>query len=332
MARRSDDPGRFGITAALAVSVGLHLLLILLGWLFPFNAQSREPEYEETTLTFDLTPMEEVAEETATQPRGEVPVEVPPTPAQQPPPLQEALDQMAVPPVPAELPPPPVEEILEEAAEETVEADESESGLELPGDGTLAEGERDDREPARTASPQEKRFNMNDALQDFGRVLQQPRPESEDRRGLNIPDLPPLPPTGFGFGNLEFESRDFDWSDYARQIYMAIWRAWHNRLYMTTDEFERWAWDGQSWTLRHANRITFTIQKNGQVTGIALETPSGCYPLDDSALDALREVILPPLPRDFPRGQEVVHARFIADGNVRVMRESLAYLKRAGLF
>jgi TonB family protein len=333
MKRRPDDQGRFGITAALAVSVIVHLLLIALGWLFPFHAQSREPVYEETTLHFDLTPMEDVTRQSTDEPRGQVPIPVPPTPAQQvPPEMQQALDSMAVPPSPAEAPP-PVEEILEEEAEEATEAEESEAGLDLPGDGTLAEGVRDDSEHARTASPQERQFNVDEALRDFGRVLQQARPESEDSpRGLNIPDLPPLPPTGFGFGNLEFESRDFDWSDYARQIYMAIWRAWHNRLYATTDEFDRWAQKSQSWTLRHSNRITFTIQKNGQVTAIALETPSGCYPLDDSALDALREVIIPPLPRDFPRDQETVHARFIAEGNVRTMRSTLAYLKRMGYF
>jgi len=333
MNRKPDDQGRFGITAALTVSVVVHLLLIALGWLFPFQAQSQEPVYEETTLHFDLTPMEDVTQPSTTEPRGQVSVPVPPTPAQQPPPdMQEALDSMAVPPSPAELPP-PVEEILEEEAEEATEAEEIEAGLDLPGDGTLAEGVRDDREHARTASPQERQFNIDDALRDFGRVLEQPRPETEDsQRGLNIPELPPLPPTGFGFGNLEFESRDFDWSDYARQIYMAIWRAWHNRLYATTDEFDRWAQHGRSWTLRHANRITFTIQKNGEVTGIALETPSGCYPLDDSALDALREVILPPLPSDFPRGQETVHARFIAEGDVRGMRRNLAWLKRQGYF
>ena len=48
--------------------------------------------------------------------------------------------------------------------------------------------------------------------------------------------------------------------------------------------------------------------------------------------DALREVILPPLPPEFPRDQETVHARFIADGDVRTMRRFLAQLKRAGYF
>jgi hypothetical protein len=174
---------------------------------------------------------------------------------------------------------------------------------------------------------------VESALQSFGRALGQSQPPNGGSgQGLAIPDLPPLPATGFGFGNLEFESRDYDWTDYARQIYVAIWRAWHSRLYATTDAFDRWGYERSSWWLHHASRIAFTIESNGQVTGIVLETPAGCYPLDDSALDALREVVLPPLPAEFPRDRETIHARFIADGDIRGMRSHLGELKRLGLF
>ena len=50
------------------------------------------------------------------------------------------------------------------------------------------------------------------------------------------------------------------------------------------------------------------------------------------AVDALAEAILPPLPTDFPRAAETVHARFQATGDVRTMGQYLAYLKRAGVF
>ena len=146
--------------------------------------------------------------------------------------------------------------------------------------------------------------------------------------GLNLPEAPA---TGFGFGNLRFESGDFDWKDYARVIYVAIWRAWHNRLYLTTEVFERWGAQYGS-LLEHSNRVVFTIERNGQVTGVALETPSGCVPLDESAQDALRQVVLPPLPREFPRSAETVHAQFIAEGDIRSMRRTLEYLKAAGYF
>ena len=145
-------------------------------------------------------------------------------------------------------------------------------------------------------------------------------------------DLSKLPFVGYGIGNLQFESADYDWGDYGRAIYIAIWRAWHNRLWMTSGVFERWASEKQNWALDHRNVVRFTITKDGQVVDVAVETSSGCYPLDDSAADALREVVLPPLPQDFPRGEETVRARFIAEGDIRTMRRSLQSLKDRGYF
>jgi TonB family protein len=145
-------------------------------------------------------------------------------------------------------------------------------------------------------------------------------------------DLSTLPFVGYGVGNLQFESADYDWGDYGRAIYIAIWRAWHNRLWMTSGVFERWASESQSWALDHRNLVRFTITKDGQVVDVSIETGSGCYPLDDSAADALREVVLPPLPADFPRGQETVRATFIAEGEIKQMRRSLQYLKDRGYF
>ena len=144
--------------------------------------------------------------------------------------------------------------------------------------------------------------------------------------------MPNLPPTGFGIGNLEFEGRDYDWENYGRQIHGIIWRAWHNRLLITASVFERWAAENRTWLLDHRNGVRFTILRTGQVVGVAIETPSGCYPLDDSATDALREVVLPPLPQDFQRESETVHARFIAEGEIRGMKTFLQQMRNAGFF
>ena len=138
--------------------------------------------------------------------------------------------------------------------------------------------------------------------------------------------------TGFGVGNLEFESRDYDWTDYYRQIYMAIRAAWYSRLYQTQERFEKFALDRQDWTLDHTAQIRFTILRSGQVVGVAVEGPSGCVPLDASAVDALREVVLPPLPQDFKKDRENVHARFIAIGDIRGMRQSLNEARARGYF
>ncbi len=101
---------------------------------------------------------------------------------------------------------------------------------------------------------------------------------------------------------------------------------------MTADDFEKWAHHESNWRLKHASRVRFVIERNGQVTGILLEQGSGCEPLDASASEALAEVILPPLPSGFPRDREVVHATFIAEGPIRAMRPVLGRYKAMGLF
>jgi hypothetical protein len=174
-------------------------------------------------------------------------------------------------------------------------------------------------------------------LRDFKRAIEAPRPSAPKGqegggKGSGGITMPALPPTGFGVGNLEFEGRDYDWESYGRQIHGIIWRAWHNRLLTTSSVFERWAAENRSWMLDHRNGVRFTILKSGQVVDVAIETPSGCFPLDDSATDALREVVLPPLPADFQRETETVHARFIAEGEIRTMHAFLQQMKNAGYF
>ena len=112
--------------------------------------------------------------------------------------------------------------------------------------------------------------------------------------------MPQMPETGFGFGNLEFEGRDYDWANYGRQIYWVILRAWYRRLWTDSGVFERWASENRQWVLDHKSRVRFTIDRGGKVVDIAVEGPSGCYPLDDSAREALQEVVLPPTAGRFP--------------------------------
>ncbi len=192
--------------------------------------------------------------------------------------------------------------------------------------------------PQRGGEGDSRPLDLDARLRQFQRALgsEAPPPGAEGPEGSGKGKggvvLPGLPPTGFGFGNLEFESRDYDWGDYARAIYVAIWRAWHNRLLHDVGVFERWSAQNRQPTLDHAARIRFTIERSGQVTGVAIETPSGAFPLDDSAADALREVVLPPLPADFRRDRETVRALFIAQGEIRTMRPHLEWLKTRGYF
>jgi TonB family protein len=145
-------------------------------------------------------------------------------------------------------------------------------------------------------------------------------------------DMPDLPPTGFGVGNFEFESRDYDWGNYYRAIYWPILREWYARLYLTAGSFEKWAASVRSTMLDHQVKIRFTIQASGEVTGVMVELPSGCQPLDQSATDALRAVVLPKLPADFPRSSETVHARFLMEGDTRAIEAGLEpYLRAWGM-
>jgi TonB-like protein len=195
-----------------------------------------------------------------------------------------------------------------------------------------------ERQPASdVASNADEPKDILGRLREFRKAVEAPRPTSPQGQeggghGSGGISMPNLPATGFGVGNLEFEGRDYDWENYGRQIHGIIWRAWHNRLLVTSSVFERWAAENRNWMLDHRNGVRFTILRTGQVVDVAIETPSGCYPLDDSATDALKEVVLPPLPPDFQRDMETVHARFIAEGEIRTMKAYLQQMKNAGFF
>lgn len=217
-----------------------------------------------------------------------------------------------------------------------------EAGGPLPRPTPGASDAKSDGAPSRDAvegAPRADRpLDLNGRLQQFKDALDTPEPEGTKgpkgggtgKGGITMPDVPE---SGMGIGNLEFEGRDYDWSSYARSIHGIIWRAWHNRLLATSGNFERWAAEHQRWVIDARSRIVFTINRTGRITGVAVETESGCYPFDDSAVDALREVILPPLPSDFPRDAEVVHATFIGtDVDIKSMHFVLSRLKEMGLF
>ncbi|HZN53785.1 MAG TPA: hypothetical protein VFB67_00555 [Candidatus Polarisedimenticolaceae bacterium] len=319
--RRGDDPPRIGFAGSLLVHVIVAALLMVLAPRHPSAVTplvARPPE-EPVSITF-----------------------VPPTPPSEP-----RVQEMV-----AKHPPPPVQKPLRMAeaqkAAETARPLRKETRNE-PGrnDDRAAGGEAGGPLTAPTpGSPQQESTadvaelrdtkDLSGRLRDFRRAVERPLTVPEGPKGggrgaggLTMPDLPA---TGFGFGNLEFEGRDYDWENYGRQIHGIIWRAWHLRLLDTSGNFERWASERQRWLLEHANGVRFTILRSGKVVDVAIETRSGCYPLDDSATDTLNAVILPPLPDDFQRDREVVHARFIAEGSIRTMKAYLQSLHDAGVF
>jgi hypothetical protein len=350
MERKRARQRQIGLPVALAISVALHLLIWLISIVLPFSMKTvAAVEHEESVLKFTFAPESE--EDVEGRIEGVLPIPAPEQqaavapdfqpsglPSLQPPsspqpsipesyqtqqPFEEAIEEQDV------------EEMLEEL--ESAAAEDEASELPLEEDALLL-GEQAEESP-RTPSESTRDLDIAEALQDYGRALARARAASPPSsagggaaRSSFVPDHSGLPPSGFGIGNLTFESRNYDWTDYARQIYILIWKAWHYRLYLTTDEFEKWGHQTGEWLLRHRSEVRFVIERNGQVTGIMVETPSGCPPLDGSAADALAEVILPPLPTDFPKDREVVHAAFIAIAEVMALRPGLRAMKQRGLF
>ncbi len=334
---------------AIAASLVFHALLLLLIMAMPTSGPLAEPVPEETiTFTFEPEPEfppqpSELFKVTGEPP--EDPSDSTPPPSSLADPRTAELQPVAhdpenVEPVEGEETADPPEPPVEEPVEEREEPKDTEEAGDLQDPGARDLPEETAGQIREADEPAERRLDVRSALDRTARSVLMARRSSASRtaedsgspQGLELPELDRLPESGFGYGNLVFESSDFDFSDYARQIYMAIWRAWHNRLYFSTDEFDRWAYARKSWQLDHQLQIRFTIRDNGQVDGIVIEHESGCLPLDQSAADALQEVILPPLPAEFPRDRETVHARFIGQGDIRALKSSLAWLKARGEF
>ena len=149
------------------------------------------------------------------------------------------------------------------------------------------------------------------------------------RRGINLG----VPFDTGVYQNFTFEHQDYDWTDYWPQMYHAILRAWYNRLLATASLFERAAYERGDEGLRGQTMLQFTIERNGNISRAVIVTPSGIIPLDDSARDALREVILPPLPDNFPHERENVTGLFRMDvPDIRSMGPNLQAMKSQRYF
>ena len=323
--RRRDDAVRIGLVASLVAHV---LVIVLLTAVVPYRRPVVEPEARPLQPPVPIT--------------FASPLPSPQAPQQKPRPAD--IDaRKPVPPTAKPLRMQPVPESVAELRPSAKETGEQPGRKDTRPAGGEAGGPREAATPGvpqrveEVASGPEEPKDLLGKLRDFKRAVETPPPTPQGQQGGGrgsggVAPMPNLPPTGFGVGNLEFEGRDYDWENYGRQIHGIIWRAWHNRLLVTASVFERWAAENRRWGLEHRNGVRFTILRTGQVVDIAIETPSGCYPLDDSATDALKEVVLPPLPSDFHRDRETVHARFIAEGEIRTMKAYLQQLKNAGYF
>jgi TonB family protein len=319
---------------ALGLSLAFHAVLVLLGTWVPLFSIASAPGPEETAVTFHFDP---------------------PSPLDMPEPA-------ATPPAPAPTPPEPEPEPAPpEPAEEPLLRPRPEQGegplTEVPGippagpprarerqeEREPAPPARDPRPPQRDETGDPRRLDVARALREYEESLRDrapaieptPRGESAPTDGYR-PGPGAVPSIGFGMGNLVFQSGDYDWSDYARQVIVILERAVNHRIWVTLDDFERWAHRNDNWLIRPDQRVRvrFVIERNGDITGIEIEGPSGVAPFDAAVRDSLEEAIVPPLPASFPREREVVRVEglFPAGAPIQKLRPAYERWKARGMF
>jgi TonB family protein len=141
----------------------------------------------------------------------------------------------------------------------------------------------------------------------------EPDPEARDARLLQaLRDVSLYQPEGFDtkfdqrqrpkiseFGGLSFETKDFDWGDYARRILEIIRSNWRAPMAFRLGETGKCA-------------FRFTIERDGTISVIEPHYSSGKAALDNAAEQALEASNpLPPLPADFPHSRERVTLHFL---------------------
>jgi TonB family protein len=101
---------------------------------------------------------------------------------------------------------------------------------------------------------------------------------------------------GGNYGTLSFDTKGFDWGDYARQLYLIIKKNWYDRIPIA-------AYYGQKGKVF----IRFVIEKDGTISDLAVIRSSEISPFDRAAENAIRASNpLPPLPGNFPKDREGV--------------------------
>jgi TonB family protein len=126
----------------------------------------------------------------------------------------------------------------------------------------------------------------------FRKALERLQSGSYDFSGFDNPSYL----QGGNYGTLSFDTKGFDWGDYAREIYLIVKKNWYDRIPIA-------AWYGQKGKVF----IRFVIEKDGTITDLALLRSSDISPLDRAAENAIRASSpLPPLPGNFPKDREGV--------------------------
>lgn len=247
-----------------------------------------------------------------------------------PPEPERDLPEAAPTPEPEPVEPEPGEESAQEESAAPDVAELLSTPLEEPG----AEGLP--REATETGAPSEARKEPEP-------VRPLPPSEPPEPRTRTVPQRPGgerFDPNdvrlGGGFGDLRFESADYNWSEYSTKVYYAIYRTWLRELWQAA---RRGAFARDQGLARLPNLdgiclISFVIDRQGNVSDVQVQEPSVVPSLDQASAAALIRSILPPLPADFPRESERAYFSFQIRGflDENQLQTRLYWSKQAGEF
>jgi TonB family protein len=192
-------------------------------------------------------------------------------------------------------------------------AEEGRQGLERSADGDVPSSQPAEEQPStpRTEPPSARRYEVPD----------RPRPgEGSGGTGRGRGTGPGAGPdfnqkiTGGLFGDLHFDSGDYNWSEYTTKVYFAVYRAWLRELLGRARRFER---DQNLLRLPDLDGVVaihFFLTRPGPVESVEVVRPSPIPTLDEASAAALRRAVMPPLPSDFPRDREGVTFTFRISG------------------
>ncbi|MFQ5764953.1 MAG: energy transducer TonB [Rhodospirillales bacterium] len=271
-------------------------------------------------------PLPDPAREAA---RMKLPRPAAPTPAAQPPPHPPA--QAAAAPAP-EREPQPSQQTGPTPADTPEEARRGRPAPPGPGSGGVRDG-GDTGANQRRQDPRQRRFakaleDMTAPLPADMQALTPPGAESASRPTPGQStiwqfdnDNPSYP---VKIGHLSFDSKGADFGPWLREFHRRVLNEWHRNL-------EAWSLDvwrnisasrfipDQEKRMRHAYRmsrvrgvtgIDFVVTREGSVVSMQIVHRSGNEGLDRSVQRTLRNVILPPLPDDYPDETLPIRAGF----------------------
>lgn len=163
------------------------------------------------------------------------------------------------------------------------------------------------------------------------------RPERQPDRGGVRQQLPGMEAEiqgGYFNQNLKFDSKDYQWSDYATKLYFAVYRAWLRELHGRIRRFERDQTLQNLRTLDGQVAIHFTIHRDGSVSRLQMRSASPMPALDEASKAALKRAVIPPLPDDFPRDSEGVTFGFELRGfrSAQQLERQLEWSRARGQF